>query len=208
MGTKINEYTDYIRNAKKVAQKEGKDYIIVSAKILHSELSKEGPTMPTCCSAMLHEMLEGDVYVSYPETSSGFSTQLVIQYYLHDMDIRKLVNPPKTRGRKKLRNDDELELWLKDKAYQYCKTGEIYQVTLPKGNWIIYLTNPQSDEINDCLLKLMYKINDNTCKLSIFCLNGSSIFKKWKSIPEGMKMKLNITMLVINKNGCIKEKAD
>lgn len=208
MGTKINEYKDYIENSKRIAKKEGKEYIIVSAKVLHNELSKEGPTMPTCCSAMLQEMLEGDVYVSYPETPSGFSTHLVIQYYLYDMDKRKLMNPPKIRGRKKLRNDDELELWLKDKNCQYSKTCDIYQVALPKGSWIIYSTNPQTDEINDCILKLMNKLNDDTCKLSLFCSNGSSVFKKWKSVPKGMKKKLNITMIVINRNGCIKEKAD
>lgn len=117
MAIKVKEYRDYILKLKMDAIDEGKEYIDISVKELHQQLSKNIPTIPTCCCAMNALMLQGDEYIEEAKTSCGYSTKMVIRYYLNDLQLRECLHPPKKRGRKKKDVKEYLEQWLLEDSF-------------------------------------------------------------------------------------------
>lgn len=205
MATKIKMYREYILKAKEAAKAEGKKSIIICAKDVHQELSPVIPTLPTCCCAMRSLMLQGDRYITTAETTSGYSIKIEIEYFLHDMETRPMLYPPRKRGRKPLCTRQNLEEWLAENSLSYCKRGAYYHVSTHQGLWLIYVVDSKTEDIEKCLVKLLHKMNKFTCKISLYCSSSASILKKWNSLPAIAKNKLNLTMVVIHSNGAINE---
>lgn len=97
-GPGIKDYLELLTNRKNEALLNGLEYIDIHSKELHSVISKEFATMPTCCQAMYKKMLEGDEIIQRPKGETGFGSHLTIRYYLNDMEERSPYFEPKKRG--------------------------------------------------------------------------------------------------------------
>lgn len=205
MATRVNEYRDYILKLKLNAIEEGKDYIDLSVKEVHNHLSLDVPTVPTCCCAMNSMMLKGDFFIENPKTASGYSTKKVIRYFLNDLNQRECLYPPKKRGRKRLNDINALEDWLMEHSFEFRKVGNFYHVLSIDGSWIIYAVDANVSSLDRSLVKLIHKMNDQTNKISIYCMKRSLLVRKWRKFPKTAKDKLNLSLLVLKDNGMINE---
>lgn len=205
MATKIKTYYEYIIQAKEAAIAEGKTSIIICAKDIHQVLSPEIPTLPTCCCAMRSLMLEGDTYITTAETTTGYSLKIKIEYFLHDLDTRPLLYPPRKRGRKPIHARQSLEIWLTEHSFLYFKKGAYFHVHTNQGLWLIYVADSESDNVDTCIIGLLHKMNNLTYKISLCSLSSSPILKKWNSFPAIVKNKLNLTIVILNSDGAINE---
>jgi len=98
-GPGIKEYLDYLNNLKQTAHNEGKKYIDVSSRDIHSVISKETSTMPTCCQAIYKLMLTGDEILESPRGHTGFGSRLLVRYYVDQLEGKSKLFPDKKRGR-------------------------------------------------------------------------------------------------------------
>lgn len=184
---------------------EGKEFIDVSAKELYKQLSRSVPTVPTCCCAMNTLMLQGDEYIANPKTTCGYSTKMVIRYYLNDLDRRECLHPAKKRGRKKLYDKEYLERFLSDRSFQYEKKGQYYYVDTKGSNWVICVPRTNEKNIYLCVGELIHRMDNKTHKISLFCTMSHLLVSKWGSIQNSVKEKLNISLLILSDTGEIEE---
>lgn len=205
MATKIKEYQDYILKMKKEGFIVGKEYIDITVKELHQELSMSIPTVPTCCCAMKNMMLQGDKYIANPKTTCGYSVNMIIRYYLNDMDDRECLYPLKKRGRKK-KDKEALDQWLSKSSYKYQKKRHFYHVYTKGGSWEIYAPELKESNLILSVGKLIHQMDDTTQKISLYCEKRHPLVRKWGTISKNAKEKLNISLLILNDNGEIREK--
>lgn len=205
MATKTKTYQQYIEAMKQAGISAGKDYIIISARALHKQLSASMPTVPTCCNAMKSMMLEGDSYIQNPKVASGHSINLVIRYELHNLEERAHINLPKKRGRKNGINGT-LEQWLTANAWSYKKKADNYEVLTSKGTWLIYVTK-KGYSLEHVFFRIFFKESKDCYKLSILTKNNDGI-KIWDRIKKTIIMKLEFSLLVIDEKNNIIEYED
>lgn len=205
MATRVVDYCQYITKLKLEALETGRDHICLSARDLHKSISVEMPTVPTCCSAMKSMMLEGDIYIQNPITSCGSSINLVIQYNLQNMEQRSRLNIPKKKGRKRKVQLSPLSVWLDSHAFPYKKSGNLYQVELTQGTWIIYAVTRHESDFNKVFIKSLHSISNNYYKLSISSPKNKELKRGWEKAGKVMKNRLNLTLLIFDDKGTIKE---
>ena len=77
-GPGIKTYISELEKKKQEALNQGLEFIDVSSKEVHAQISPNHATMPTCCQAMYKLLLEGDEIVRKPKGQTGLDRKSVV----------------------------------------------------------------------------------------------------------------------------------
>lgn len=221
---KKEDYVEYIERAIKQAEEDGKEYIDLNAKNLHSEISST-PTMPTCCMAMKGIMRENDQVLSQPNTKSGFGNELTIRYFVKNRDEKVLMFPGKKRGRPKGAVNVEkpkqnkhhqkvtdltyaLTQWMNDIQISYERRNDSYILDGINGKWLVKVIDDKKGK-HISLMQALYEIfnlhSDEFEKYSLFMRSGPVLSKEWAQLPDSFKNRINISLITCSEKGRVKE---
>lgn len=75
-GPGIKTYISELEKKKQEAANQGLEFIELSSKEIHAEISPNHATMPTCCQAMYKLLLEGDEIIRKPKDRPGLDHAL------------------------------------------------------------------------------------------------------------------------------------
>lgn len=224
-GPGIKEYLNIIEKKKEEAIKNNLDYIDILSKDLHSEVSPNFATMPTCCQAMYKLMLQGDEILRLPKGNTGFGSYLHLRYYLNDLSRERLYKEKK-RGRPRKSDEEKLEarrskmkknteelahsikIWLDDNNYKYEDEKDIIIASNEMDKWIINVNGVKrgrKQSLPSRIVDVIKKMNDCDAKYSIAFNDTTSYRKAWKEIPDQVKSSLKMSVILADKNGKIIE---
>ena len=225
-GPGIKDYLNAIKELKNQAVLDNKEYIEITSKILHEEVSPNFATMPTCCQAMYKLLLEGDEIIGKPHGQTGFGSRLVVRFYLNNLSSRNQMFPAKKRGRpsksadernlnkllKTNRNTDDLRniinLWLNERGWKTQENHNIIDACKEDQHWIINVQGSKRGRKQPLPVKLNSILNEIEDENAIYSIafNDSTLYRKqWNDIPRVLKTKLNVSVLLANKFGEIQE---
>lgn len=225
-GPGIKDYCDAIEDMKKEAQKEGKTFIEVNSKELHAKVSPEHATMPTCCQAIYKYMLEGDEILRKPKGRTGLGSRLTVRYYIEGLEKRNRMFPSKKRGRpakseeeklaakiaRKKKNTKELrelvKKWLEKHGWETTEDEDFIVASNENRHWVINVQGVKRGKIEtlpEQLIELLKHMDDASVHYSI-AFNDSIVYRRqWNEIPRTVKNSLNMSVILADKKGRIKE---
>ncbi len=225
-GPGIKDYLRILQDKKAEAIRQGLSCIEINSKMLHAEVSPCHATMPTCCQAMYKLMLEGDKILQRPKGSTGYGSHLTVRFQLHDLDTRAQMYPSKKRGRpakseaekqaarkaKMKRNTDDLtkliEAWLSEHGWTYAESKGMLEATLGDKKWIINIQGIKRGRKQTLPVKLgeiIRHINDANTHYSMAFNDSITYRRQWNEIPETVKERLNMSVILADKKGNITE---
>jgi len=221
-GPGIKEYLDYLNNLKQTAHNEGKKYIDVSSRDIHSVISKETSTMPTCCQAIYKLMLTGDEILESPRGHTGFGSRLLVRYYVDQLEGKSKLFPDKKRGRpakseeersknlslNKQYSDSDLKsiitLWLNERGWDVKDDKDYLKATKDNLLWIVSIQGSRRGRrapLPERLNTILSDIADEASYYSIAFNDLSDYRKQWSEVPKIMKTKLKVSLLFADKKG-------
>lgn len=225
-GPGIKDYLEAIILKKDNAVRGGMDYLEVNSKELHAELSPRHATMPTCCQAMYKLMLMGDDIIKRPRGNTGFGSHLTIRYDLKAVEERDVMFPEKKRGRP-AKSDEEKRLarkakmkhntedltalvkaWLNEHGWEYSEKKDYIEAHNIESRWLINIQGMKRGRKQTLPMKLsevIKKIDDVETKYSIAFNDSLTYRRQWQEIPEIVKSKLNMSVILIDKKGNLNE---
>lgn len=225
-GPGIKDYTAALQQKKKEAAEQGMQYLEVSSRQLHAEISPNHATMPTCCQAIYKLLLEGDEILRKPRGQTGFGSRLVVRFNLENMDNRNPMFPAKKRGRpakteeeKKIsrmfrpnRTTEDLACliiaWLNERGWETTMRGSKITATKDEAKWIIDVTGSKRGRRQPLSVKLnsvLNDIEDETAHYSV-AFNDSSLYRKqWNDVPRILRARLNVSVIFADKHGKVLE---
>lgn len=222
----VKYFYDAIEAMKKQAHKEGRKYIEVNSKELHAIVSPNYNRMPTCCQAIYKQMLDGDEILSRPKGNTGFGSYLTVRFYVEKLEERERMFPDKKRGRpakskeeklaakiaKKKKNTKELQelvkKWLGDHGWKTTEDEDFIIACNKNRHWVINIQGEKKGKTETLSAKLIevLKHMDDTSTYYSIALNDSIVYRRlWKEIPETVKNSLNMSIILADKKGRIKE---
>lgn len=223
-GPGIKDYLAEISKRKQAAIEQGEQYLELSSKALHGDISPLHATMPTCCQAIYKEMLEGDEIIQRPKGTTGFGSHLLVRFKLEDLDSRPRLFPDKKRGRpakseeEKLANkkakvkrntQDLIELicnWLKDNGWEVDSDRDFVQARKKDEVWVINVHGMKRGRKQTLSMKLtdvIKNIQDTNVHYSIAFNDSLSYRRQWSEIPKAVKLGLNMSLILADKKGNI-----
>lgn len=222
-GPGIKDYIEAIKKCKEQGRNEGKEYIEISSKELHGELSKEFATMPTCCQALYKCMLQGDEILQSPKGKTGFGSHLRIRFYLNEegrepyFEAKRRGRPPKENGKEEAKyhfkkGGDELPSlineWLEERGWQTSKHSRYIEASKSEKKWYIdiYQTTrgrkmPLSSKISDVIKKM----EDDEALYSVALVDSPIYRKQWEELPSGAKKRLQVSVILADHMGNVVE---
>ena len=225
-GPGIKDYLQVLKEKKAEAVKQGLGWIEINSKQLHAEVSPNHATMPTCCQAIYKLMLEGDEILQRPKGSTGFGSHLTVRFQLHDMENRAQMYPGKKRGRpakseeeklaarraKMKRNTEDLtnliKGWLREHDWHYEENKGYIEAVNGNKKWIINVQGIKRGRKQTLPVKLseVIKHMDDTNARYSMAFNDSLTYRRqWTEIPESVKKRLNMSVILADKKGNITE---
>lgn len=225
-GPGIKDYLKVLEEKKEAALKAGLSSIEINSKELHGEVSPEHATMPTCCQAMYKLLLEGDEILQRPKGSTGFGSHLSVRYELQDVENRSQLYPNKKRGRpakseeekllarklKMKRNTEDLsnlvKSWLDEHGWEYVENRGFIEAHTESKKWIINVQGIKRGRKQTLPVKLsevIKHINDVNARYSIAFNDSLTYRRQWNEIPETVKERLNMSVILADKKGNIVE---
>ncbi|MBQ7890060.1 MAG: AT hook domain-containing protein [Erysipelotrichaceae bacterium] len=221
-GPGIQEYLNYLENLKQSSHNEGLKYIDISSRDLHSIISPNHATMPTCCQAIYKLMLEGDEILDSPRGQTGFGSRLLVRYYVDQLEDRASYFPSKKRGRplkteeekrkarmlKTNRSTDDLKelimLWLNERGWTVTSESNNLRAIKDDQLWIINVQGSQRGRKQTLPVKINSILNDivdEDAYYSVAFNDSASYRKQWNDVPKVLKTKLKVSVLFADKNG-------
>ena len=223
----IKEYLAEIESRKLSGVSEGLDYIEVTSKYLHNDMSKESLTIPTCCQAMYQKLLKGDQILQLPKGRTGYGSRLTVRYYLHDLDKREVMMEKKQRGRPKKYETEEdrpsyqrnwkteklidlLSKWVIEQgcSIQEKEEDKIFATQQNGDKWILQVYGVRRGRKSTLVHKInniFYGLEEENAHYSLV-LNDMEVYRKqWEEIPQLIKDKLSISIIVAGKDGSIEK---
>lgn len=225
-GPGIKDYLRVIEEKKAEALKQGLSSIEINSKELHAEVSPCHATMPTCCQAIYKLMLEGDEILQRPKGSTGFGSHLTVRFQLHDLDTRAQLYPGKKRGRpakseeeklaarkaKMKRNTEDLtnliKSWLDEHGWTYEENKGFLEATCGDKRWVINVQGIKRGRKQTLPVKMsevIKHINDVNARYSMAFNDSLTYRRQWNEIPEAVKERLNMSVILADKKGNIIE---
>ena len=226
-GPGIQVYLMEIEKRKQDALTNGLEYLDITSKNLHGDLSKEQLTVPTCCQAMYQKLLKGDQILQLPKGKTGFGSHLTVRYYLHDLDTREVMMERKQRGRprkydteterpsfrKSWKTENLIEIlseWVEDQEATIDKTDEdmIYATKKDGTKWIIEVHGAKRGRKSTLIHKfnhLFTEYEEDNIHYSLVLNDMESYRRQWEAIPNKVKNKLNLSIIVAGKKGLLEE---
>lgn len=225
-GPGIKDYLNVLTKKKEEAQAQGLTCIEINSKELHAEVSPKHATMPTCCQAIYKLMLEGDEIVQRPKGSTGYGSHLTVRFQLHDLDTRAQLYPSKKRGRpakseeeklaarkaKMKRNTEDLsklvKSWLDEHGWTYEENKGFLEASNGDKKWVINIQGIKRGRKQTLPVKLsevIKHINDVNARYSIAFNDSLTYRRQWNEIPETVKERLNMSVILADKKGNIIE---
>lgn len=225
-GPGIKDYLQVLYKKKEEAIAKGLRYLEVNSKELHAEVSPQHATMPTCCQAIYKVLLEGDSITQSPKGSTGFGSRLTVCYDLENMDTRNRMFPSKKRGRpakteeEKLaarkarmrRNTEDLcnliKSWLSEHGWEYIENKDYIEAHNDKERWLINVQGIKRGRKQTLPVKLseiMKRMDDPATRYSIAFNDSISYRRQWNEIPDSLKKRLKMSVILADKKGNIVE---
>lgn len=225
-GPGIKDYLNKIDCLKEEALREGKEFIEINSKELHAEVSPQHATMPTCCQAIYKKMLEGDEILQRPKGNTGFGSHLTVRFQLHDLEARSRMYPDKKRGRpakteeekladkksKMKRNTEDLcnliEEWLQEHGWNYVLEKDRIEACHDEQKWVINVQGIKRGRKQPLPVKIgeiLKQMKDTSIHYSMAFNDSISYRRQWNEIPEEVKNKLNMSVILADKRGNIVE---
>lgn len=225
-GPGIKDYLKVLEDKKQEALKQGLSTIEINSKELHGEVSPKHATMPTCCQAMYKLLLEGDEIIQRPKGSTGFGSHLTLRFQLEDIHQRRQLYPSKKRGRpakseeeklasrkaKMKRNTEDLtnlvKSWLDEHGWEYVENRGFIEAHTDTKKWIINVQGIKRGRKQTLPVKLsevIKHINDVNARYSIAFNDSLTYRRQWNEIPETVKERLNMSVILADKKGNIVE---
>ncbi len=225
-GPGIKNYIEVINEKREVAHNEGKSYIELSSKELHEEISNGFATMPTCCQAIYKLLYVGDLILETPKGNTGFGSHLKVRFYVDNLIDRERMYPDKKRGRPSKSEEEKLisrkrrkkcnssdlnklvEDWLQLQGYEYEENKEYIEAKNGVERRFIHIQSMKRGRKQTLPNKfnevLKYMIDDNVHYSLAF--NDSVAYRRaWQEIPQSVKEKLNVSMILADKKGNVFE---
>lgn len=225
-GPGIKDYLKVLVEKKDEAQKQGLSSIEINSKALHAEVSPNHATMPTCCQAIYKLLLEGDEILQRPKGSTGFGSHLTVRFQLQDLQTKEQLYPSKKRGRpakseeekiaakkaKMKRNTEDLtnlvKSWLDEHGWKYSENKGFIEAESGAKKWVINVQGIKRGRKQTLPVKLsevIKHINDVNARYSIAFNDSLTYRRQWNEIPETVKERLNMSVILADKKGNITE---
>lgn len=225
-GPGIKDYLKVLTEKKDKALKQGLSSIEINSKELHAEVSPNHATMPTCCQAIYKLLLEGDEILQRPKGSTGFGSHLTVRFQLGSIDAREQLYPSKKRGRpakseeekiaakkaKMKRNTEDLtnlvKTWLEEHGWTYSENKGFIEAESGAKKWVINVQGIKRGRKQTLPVKLsevIKHINDVNARYSIAFNDSLTYRRQWNEIPETVKERLNMSVILADKKGNITE---
>lgn len=225
-GPGIKTYITALEEKKQEAVKRNEEFIDVSSKEVHAEISPNHATMPTCCQAMYKLLLEGDEIIRKPKGQTGFGSRLVVRYYLHNMNERGQMFPAKKRGRPAKSEEEKrmsrllktnrttqdlvnvINAWLNERGWETTIHENKIEAVQNGHKWIIDVHGSKRGRKQPLPVKLnaiLNEINDDDAHYSVAFNDSSQYRKQWSEVPRVVKTRLNVSVLLADKSGKIQE---
>ncbi len=225
-GPGIKTYISVLEAKKQEALKQGAEFLEVSSKEVHTEVSPNHATMPTCCQAMYKLLLEGDEIIRKPKGQTGFGSRLVVRYYLQDMNERAQMYPAKKRGRPAKSEEEKrmsrllktnrttqdlvnvVNAWLNERGWETTICDNKIEAMQSGYKWIIDVHGSKRGRKQPLPVKLnaiLNEINDDNAHYSVAFNDSSQYRKQWSEVPRVVKTRLNVSVLLADKSGKIQE---
>ena len=225
-GPGIKDYIEYLKKMKDDAHQKGMKYIDVSSRDLHSIISPEHATMPTCCQAIYKLMLEGDEILDSPRGQTGFGSRLLVRYYVNELESRESKFPSKKRGRpmkteeekkksrmmKINRSTDDLKelitLWLEERGWNVESNQSYLRAVKDSKLWIINVQGSKRGRKQNLPVKINHILAEmigEEAQYSIAFNDSVNYRKQWNEYPKVLKDKLNFSVLLADKNGKVNQ---
>lgn len=223
-GPGIKDYLAEIQKRKEAAIEQGEQYLELSSKALHGDISPLHATMPTCCQAIYKEMLEGDEIIKRPKGTTGFGSHLSVRFNLVDLASRPRLFPDKKRGRPakseeekvaskkgkvKRNTNDLIELisgWLINNDWDVDSERDFIQARKNDEVWVINVNGMKRGRKQTLGMKLseiIKNIQDTNVHYSMAFNDSISYRRQWSEIPNAVKLGLNMSLLLADKKGNI-----
>lgn len=225
-GPGIKDYLRVLEEKKQEALKAGLAFIEINSKELHAEVSPCHATMPTCCQAIYKLMLDGDEILQRPKGSTGFGSHLTVRFHLHDLTSRAQLYPGKKRGRpakseeekqaarkaKMKRNTEDLtnliKSWLDEHGWTYEENKGFLEAVNGDKKWVINVQGIKRGRKQTLPIKMsevIKHINDVNARYSLAFNDSLTYRRQWNEIPDAVKERLNMSMILADKKGNIIE---
>jgi len=225
-GPGIKDYVQILQDKKAEAINKGLSSMEINSKELHAEVSPCHATMPTCCQAIYKLMLEGDEILQRPKGSTGFGSHLTVRFQLHDLDTRPQMFPGKKRGRpakseeeklaakkaKMKRNTEDLtkliKSWLDEHGWVYEESKGFLEAVNGDKKWIINIQGIRRGRKQTLPVKMSEVIkhmNDINAHYSMAFNDSLTYRRQWNEIPDTVKERLNMSVILADKKGNITE---
>lgn len=225
-GPGIKTYISVLEEKKQEALKRGDEYIDISSKEVHAEVSPNHATMPTCCQAMYKLFLDGDEILRKPKGQTGFGSRLVIRYHLQNMEERAQVYPAKKRGRPAKSEEEKrmsrllktnrttqdlvnvINAWLNERGWETTIQDNKIEALQNGCKWVIDVHGSKRGRKQPLPVKLnaiLNEINDDDAHYSVAFNDSTQYRKQWSEVPRVVKTRLNVSVLLADKSGKIQE---
>ncbi|MEF9962400.1 MAG: AT hook domain-containing protein [Erysipelotrichaceae bacterium] len=224
-GPGIKDYLAAIDLRLEAAKARGEKVLMISSKVLHSEVSMNHATMPTCCQAIYKRMKQGDIITQRPKGSTGFGSHLNVVFDLTNEE-RALMFPAKKRGRpakseaekqanrraKMKRNSEDLskliKSWLGEHGWNYEEHKDYIEAFHDEKKWIINVQGIKRGRKQTLPVKLsevIKRIDNEKTHYSIAFNDSLTYRRQWNDIPQHVKEQLNMSVILADKKGNIIE---
>lgn len=225
-GPGIKDYLQEIEKRKEEKRKAGEEYVDITSKYLHEDISPNHATMPTCCQAMYKVMMNGDEILEAPKGNTGFGSHLKVRFYVNNIEEKERMYPDKKRGRpckseeekllnkkrkRKCNNEDLSKLitsWLNEKGFQYEEKKDYIEAQANDKKWLINIQGIKRGRKQTLPVKLsevLKKIDNEETRYSIAFNDSVAYRRQWNEIPNCVKEKLNMSIILADKKGNIHE---
>lgn len=225
-GPGIKDYLQVLKTKKEQAVQAGEKTLEINSKELHKEVSPQHATMPTCCQAIYKVLLEGDEIIQRPKGTTGFGSHLTVVFHLDGMESRNPMFPSKKRGRpakseeekraarkaKMKRNTEDLcnliKSWLGEHGWEYNENKDYIEAHSGEKRWVINVQGMKRGRRQTLPVKLsevIKRIDDVNAHYSIAFNDSITYRRQWNEIPEAVKERLNMSVILADKKGNITE---
>ena len=225
-GPGIKDYLEVLKQRKEEAIANGDEFMIVNSKELHSEISGNFATMPTCCQAMYKQMLEGDEIMQKPKGETGYGSHLTIRYDLRDMEKRGSYFEEKKRGRPMKSEEEKIKAkrlkqgltaidlteictaWLSNRGWDVTSDNGKLIARKEDEKWVIDIHGMKRGRKQSLPAKMndiLRQMEDGNTRYSMAMNDSLSYRRQWNQIPHVVKEKLNVSVLLADKKGNVVE---
>lgn len=225
-GPGIKDYLEVLMDRKNEALANGEEYLEVNSKELHSAISGNFATMPTCCQAMYKQMLDGDEIIQKPKGETGFGSHLTIRYDLRNMDERAAFFETKKRGRPMKSEEEKLRAkrlkqglsaldlseictnWLQERGWDVMPVNGKLVAIKENEKWVIDIHGMKRGRKQSLPAKMndiLKQMEDGNTRYSMAMNDSLSYRRQWNQIPHVVKEKLNVSVILADKKGNVVE---